>query len=69
MYQKVMENKEDWLYDITRGREMQLRYLKGKRESYFVPDFHYAFMSAIQIKTGREIGHMRTKVNKVTIKC
>ena len=67
MYQKVMENEEELLFDVTRAREMRLLYLKGKG-SYFSPDFQYFFLSAFQIKTGSEITHIRTKVNKVIIR-
>ena len=66
MYQKVMENEEEWLFDFMRVRELQLQYLQGKN-SYFVPDTQYSFMSAFQIKTGREVTHIRTKVNKAII--
>ena len=67
MYQKVMEDKEELLFDTTRGREMQSEHYNGARKSFFAPDFAYFYMSAFQVKTGKEITHILTKVKKIII--
>ena len=50
------------LNNVKKGVEMQLRHYNGAWEAHFAPDFAYFYMSAYQVKTGRQISHVLIKV-------
>jgi len=62
MYKKLMENKEEWLFDFTRVLEIQSKFPEGN-VAYFTPDYQYYYLATNMIEQGMTPTIRKSKVN------